>query len=213
MYPLRRIRRHARSAQLGSGRPIAFRRRQPQREAEDRRGFAERPGHVRPAVADEDDGLARDLAELFLDGKEIGEDLHRVSAVGKAVDHRHRRSGSECLQPLVAVRAEHDRVDIARRHARRVLQRLAARDLALLHRQRDRVPAELADGRLERDAGPGRSLFEQQQQRPPLERPLPAVRLQLVCAAEEQQMLVGREIGQGQEIALHRAASLSSRNN
>src|SRR5207245_3852556 len=92
----------------------------------------------------------------------------------------------------------------------------AARDLAVLHGQRDGGASELADGGLEAEARPRRVLLEEQQQRAPLERAhhLAALArdLQLGRAPEERLVLGGGEVGQLQEIALHSSASLSCAN-
>src|SRR5205823_3677692 len=117
-------------------------------------------------------------------------------------------------QAVIAVRAEHDRVDVARGDASGVLQRFSPRDLALRRRQRDRTAAELPDGGLERDAGARGRFLEEEQQRAALERPHrfagAPLRLQLPGAAKERAVLVRGEIGELQEIAFHSAASFSS---
>src|SRR5258708_12577159 len=130
--------------------------------------------------------------------------------VGEAVDARHGGGAGEGPQPIVAVGAEHDGVDVARGDARGVFERLAARDLRVLHGEGDGVPAELADGRLERDARARRGLLEEQEERPALQGPLAPVGLQLAGAAEERAMLLDAQIAEAEEVPLHRSASFSS---
>src|SRR5438874_1603776 len=196
------------------GRAISIRSGEPEVEAEDGRRLAERERHVGGAIADEGDRLPFHFAELLLYGEEICEHLDRMSAIREPVDHRNRGSAGEGTQPIVAVGAEHDRVDVARGDPGRVLQRLAARDLAVRGGQRDRVPAELSDGGLEGDAGARGRLFEQQQERTSLERAhglaQAPLRLQLVRAPEEGAVLVQGEVREPQEIPLHNPASFSS---
>ena len=84
-------------------------------------------------------------AELLLDREEVGEDLHRVAAVGEPVDHGHGRGLGEGLEPVVAVGAEHDRVDVAReRRGRCPRSSRRARSGCRLVGSVDRVAAELA---------------------------------------------------------------------
>ena len=172
-HGLRRIAGHLGGAEGRGGRAVPFRGGEAELEAEDGRGLAEGERHVRGAVADEGEGLALDGAELLLHREEVREDLHRMAAVGEAVDHRDARRAREGAQPVVAVRAEHDGVDVARGDARGVLERLAARDLALAGGEGDRAPAQLADGGLERDAGAGGGLLEEEQERSSAQRSAP----------------------------------------
>ena len=57
-------------------------------------------------------------------------------------------------------RADHDRVEVAREHHRRVAHRLAAPQLELALREVQRVAAQLAHADLERDARAGGGLVE-----------------------------------------------------
>ena len=79
---------------------------------------------------------------------------------GERVDHRHRRPLGPRLELLVRVRSDGERVDVARQRARRVGQRLAARELQLVGAQRDRRAAEVRHRDRERDARPRRVLRE-----------------------------------------------------
>ena len=143
---------------------------------------AEADGGVNPArrdvvaVAAPGHDLAGDRPLLFLQGHHVGHDLARVRGVGQPVDHRHGRVARQLVELLRLVGADHDRVDIARQHARRVGDGLAAAELAVGGVQKDRIAAELAHRHLERDAGPGRRLLEDHRQGLAGERPVaPAV--------------------------------------
>ena len=68
--------------------------------------------------------------------------------------------------------ADHDGVDVAREHARRIGDGLAAAELHLLAGQHDGLAAELAHGDVERDARARRRLVEDHRQRLAGERPV-----------------------------------------
>ncbi len=87
------------------------------------------PGH-RPAL---------DRAAMLFVGHEVGHHLARVRAPCQAVDDGHRRIFRQLQQGLVIEDADHDGVDIARQHARRVGDGLAAAELHLGAGQHDRA--------------------------------------------------------------------------
>ncbi len=73
-------------------------------------------------------------------------------------------SASSCsFDDLVG--AQHDRIDIARQHAGGIGRRFAAPALHVARRQHDHVAAQLPHADLERDAGAGGGLLEDQRQR------------------------------------------------
>ena len=84
--------------------------------------------------------------------------------------------------PSCLAGADHDRVGVAREHARGVADGLAAAELQVAGVQHHAVAAELAHGDLERDAGPGRGLFEDHHQRLAGERPVRLLALPALCA-------------------------------
>src|SRR5205814_7556057 len=102
-------------------------------------------------------------------------------------------------------------VDVTRRDRARVRERLAARDLTLLHRQGDRSAAELPDGRFKTQPRPRRVLLEKEQERAPGERvdhiAAPPRRFQIGGPAANGGVLRRVEVGQGEKIALHSSAS------
>src|SRR6516165_9849192 len=72
--------------------------------------------------------------------------------------------------------ADHDRVDIARQHARRVGHGFASPELSVGAVEKDRVAAEMTHRHLERHAGPRRRFLEDHRQGLAGERPVaPAV--------------------------------------
>ena len=107
---------------------------------------------------------------MFLERHHVGHDLAGMGPVGQPVDHRHVRVGRQFQQLLFLRAAQHDGVDIAREHARRVGHGLAAAELAAFALQDDGVAAELPDRPLERHARPGRRLLEDHRQRHAVQR-------------------------------------------
>ena len=85
--------------------------------------------------------------------------------VGQAVDHRHGGCLGQLQELGVAVGADHDRIDVAREHARGIGDRLAAAELHVPGVQHHGVAAQRLDRHLERDPGPGRRLVEDHRQR------------------------------------------------
>ena len=75
-----------------------------------------------------------------------------MQQIGEAIDHRHVGVLRELLDVLVRERADHDAVHVARQHARRVGNRLAAAELDVARREEERVSAELKRADLERHA-------------------------------------------------------------
>ena len=71
-------------------------------------------------------------------------------SLGQAVDHRHGGVLGELEHHRVVEDADHDRVDVARQHPRRVGDGLAAAELHLLAGEHDGLAAELAHRRRRR---------------------------------------------------------------
>ena len=78
------------------------------------------------------------------------------------VDHRHARRRRKALQAGVLVRADDDRVDVAREHARGVLRRLARADRKLGALREERRRPQLRERDFEGDPRPQARLFEEQ---------------------------------------------------
>ena len=81
---------------------------------------------------------------------------------GEHVEDRHRGVRGELLEQRIRAGAHADRGDVARQDECGVADRLAAGQLELALAQHHREAAELVHARLERDAGPGRGLLEEQ---------------------------------------------------
>ena len=123
-------------------------------------------------VAGPRDGLAPDRAAMLLERHHVRQHLAGMRAAREPVDHRHGGVARELHQRLVIERADHDRIDIARQHARGVGDGLAAAELHLGAGQRDGFAAELAHADVEGDAGAGRRPVEDHGERAPGERAL-----------------------------------------
>src|SRR4051794_27961794 len=97
--------------------------------------------------------------------------------------------------------AHRERVEVARERARRVGQRLAARELQLLRRKVHRRAAHLHHAGGERDARARRVLREVEAERRTGQQRLLRVGAQLHRVVEDRLCLGGREIGHAQEVA------------
>ena len=143
---------------------------------------------------------AVERAEPLADRHRVGERLARVLELGQRVDHRDRAGLGPRLELVVRERADRERVDVAREHLRRVLERLAARQLHLVGQQRDRRAAELRDRDRERDAGARRRLAEEEAERAAGEERARR-RLEVVGRVEDRGDLLAREVGDPQQVA------------
>ena len=125
-----------------------------------------------------------------------------MQQVGEPVDHRHVGVLRQLLDVLVRERADHDAVDVARQHARRVGDRLAAAELHVARREKERVSAELVGADLERDARARARLHEDHRERLSRERLL-VVRAGAHPLGEREQAveLVAGEVGNGEKVA------------
>ena len=130
------------------------------------------------AVAAPGDALAGNGAALLLEGHHVRHQLAGVRAVRQPVDDRHFGIFGKLGQLVVIVGADHDRIDIARQHPRRVRPALAALDLAVLAGEHDDMPAQLAHRDLEGDARAGRGLLEDHGEHPAFERTRRVARLE-----------------------------------
>ena len=86
--------------------------------------------------------------------------------VGQPVDDGHVGVLGQLLDVGLGEGADHDRVDVAREHPGRVLDRLAAPELQVGGREVEAYAAELGDADLERDARSRRRLLEEHGQCP-----------------------------------------------
>ena len=142
-------------------------------------------------------------AEVLRNREQVGEHLAGVQQVGQPVDHRDVGVLGQLLDLGVGERADHDPVHVAREHARGVGDRLAAAELDVARREEERVSAELPGAHLERDARARRRLHEDHRQRFPGERLLHVAPVRIVLGEiEEAVQLLGREVGDGEEVAV-----------
>jgi hypothetical protein len=143
-----------------------------------------------------------EAAERLAQGQQVGERLARVMAGAEHVEDRDAAVRGQLLEHHVGPGAHAYRVDVAREHERRVLDRFAARQLHLVGAQDHRVPAELDDPGLERHAGARRRLLEDERHDPAFERARrPRRGLQLGRPAQQRVELVGGQLRAGEEVA------------
>ena len=97
--------------------------------------------------------------------QQVGKRLAWMVLVGQRVDHGHGRGIGELLDRPLRERPDRDRLHVAREHAGRVGDRLAAAELELVGPQRERQRAEPVRSRLEGHACPCRRLLEEARER------------------------------------------------
>ncbi len=139
------------------------RRRHAQGEAEPLGGMHPGGEHI-VAVAAPGHGGALDGAAMFLEGHHIRHHLGGMAPFGQPVDDRNGGVGGQFLHHLVIQKADHDGIDIARDHPRRVGDGFLARQLHLVAGQHQGGAAQLAHRHIEGDAGAGGLLVEDHRQ-------------------------------------------------
>jgi hypothetical protein len=203
MRPGDRLGRVARQQRAGAvaGQLVALRRRDRHLDAGDRADERQRPRDV-VAVADVGEPQSLQAAELLAQGHEVGERLTGVMAGREHVEHGHVRRGRELLEHRVGAGAHADRRDVARQHAGRVADGLAAGEVQLVAAQHDRLAAELEDPGLERQPRARRVLLEDQGDAAALERARRQRRgLQHGGAVQQREQLVAVELGSREQMA------------
>ena len=138
---------------------------------------------------------------VLLDRQEVRQDLARMQQVRQRIDDRDARPLCKLLHAVMAERADHDAVEVARQHARRILDRLAAPELQVAVRQEQRLSAELVHARFERNARARRGLLENHAERLALEDMVLHARLlhglELLGEREDLVELVERQVVDG----------------
>lgn len=126
-----------------------------------------------------------------------------MQQISQPIDHGHVRELRELLDVLMREGADHDAVNVARQHARRVGDRLAAAELYVARREKERVPAKLVGAHFEGDTR-SRGRFHEDHREG-----LPSERLARVFAAahslgevEEREQLGRGEVGDREEVAV-----------
>ena len=174
------------------------------------------PGH--PAVqdvADDRDAQAVQAAEPAPHGEGVEQRLRGVLVRAVAgIDHAAAHPAGQPVRGARRLVPDHDRVCAHRlQRQRRVLEALALGDARALGGEVDDVGGQPLGGGLERDPRPGRVLVEQvdhcpaAQRRQLPDRPVGELG-QLVGRVENQQGVVAAEVGRGDQVAVHFAASM-----
>src|SRR5690606_15465681 len=112
------------------------------------------------AVTDPGNGLTGDRPLALLERHDVRDDLAGMALVGQAVDHRHGGVARKLHHTLVRVGADHDDVDVAGQHARRIGDRLSAPELQVGMIKCNGLAAELPHRDIERHARAGRGFLE-----------------------------------------------------
>ncbi len=163
----------------------------------------QRVRHVVGAVAEVGQPQPLQRALALGERLQVGQHLARVELVGQRVDDRHASPRTAiAVEPLLAERAPHDRVDVAGQHLSGVLQRLLAAELGAAAVDDDGVAAELRDADLEREPGAGGVLVEDDRDtaRPVERAAAERVLLQLGGQRQHLGLLVGRQVVVAQEV-------------
>ena len=124
------------------------------------------------AVAAPADRSACDGAFMFLIGQNIRHHLAGMGPFGQAVDHRDGGIERQFLDHLMVQQADHDGINIARDHPRRVGHGFLARQLHLIAGQHQGGAAQLPRRHVERDAGAGGLLVKDHRQHLAVQRPV-----------------------------------------
>ena len=185
----------------GRIRAVVLRRRGDERHACLGRAIKVAVRHV-VAVADIDHFEVAEVAALMLlDCQQIRQDLARMQQVCQRIDDRDARPFRKLLHAVMAERADHDAVEVARQHARRILDRLAAAELQIAVREEQRLPAELVHARFKRNTRARRGLLENHAERLALEDVVLHARLlhglELLGEREDLVELVERQVVDG----------------
>ena len=118
--------------------------------------------HVVAGVAQIHQLHAAQLAEVLLNGQEVGQDLGGVELVGEAVEHGHTGVLSQLLHQILTKAAVLDAVIHPAQDAGGVSDGLLHADLAAGGAQVSGAHAQILRGHLEGAAGTGGGLFENQ---------------------------------------------------
>ena len=104
------------------------------------------------AVADVAHFKPVEMPFMLANGQKVCEHLAGVAEIRQPVDDRDAAVFGERLHLALRECTDHDTVEIAREHTRGVFDRLAAPDLQITARQKQRLPAELVHARFKRNA-------------------------------------------------------------
>ena len=116
--------------------------------------------HVAGAVAEKGEGLARQIATVFANREQVGEQLAGVEVVAERVDDGHRGAERHFFEPGLAVGAPDDRGDLAFEHAGSVGGGFLAAELAVRGADDERAASEVGDADGEGYPGAGGGLVE-----------------------------------------------------
>ena len=146
------------------------------------------------AIADEGQSETAQVPFLLADGKQVGQRLAGVFAVGEGVYHRHAGISCQSLQGLLRKGAGGDGIHIAAEHAGHIGNRFPLSQTDFGRGEIDRLAAQLAHGHLKADAGTQRGLFKHYRQRLATEQRRPALRLHINSVREQQADVLNTEV-------------------
>ena len=144
------------------------------------------------AVADVRHLEAREILALVLTNrKQVGKCLTRMQEVAERVDNGDVRIASQLLNAFMPIGTDHDAVEIAREHTRRVLDRLATPKLQVTAAEKECLSAELVHPNLKRHTRPRRRFLKDHAERLPCKQFMrnPRLLLCLEISGERQNLL------------------------
>ena len=100
------------------------------------------------------------IAAMFFESHNVGDDFARGGFLREPIDDRHICILSHFDEALVVSGAQHDRVDIARQHARGIGHAFTLSDMGGGGIHDDRAAAQLAHGHIKRESRAHGGFFE-----------------------------------------------------
>ena len=170
----------------------------------------QRDNHV-VAVAHESDVESLGVPEFLDNGQRVRHALAGMVVIAQSIDHGNARPFGEFQHVGMLENARHQRLDVARKHARHVRDGLALAESDLAWGEVERVPAAMTHGHVKRDARPQAGFLEDHTQRLALENRLAAffeIFLFKFQRQVEKILYLGGGIIGNREKVFHKAGSL-----